>query len=115
MELTFAQSERATLGIEWELALVDRQTGDLRSVAQRILEAVRTDMPHLTDEDEHPYVKQELLLNTVELITDVCGTVGEGVEQLRETARNVMRHCEPLDVELYCQGSHPFAPPPSSR
>ncbi|WP_146341017.1 glutamate--cysteine ligase [Nesterenkonia sp. NBAIMH1] len=111
MELTFAQSERATLGIEWELALVDRQTGDLRSVAQRILEAVRTDMPHLTDEDEHPYVKQELLLNTVELITDVCGTVGEGVEQLRETARNVMRHCEPLDVELYCQGSHPFAPP----
>ncbi len=33
------------------------------------------------------------------------------MEQLRETARNVMRHCEPLDVDLYCQGSHPFAPP----
>lgn len=44
----FAQSERGTLGIEWELALVDRQTGDLRSVAQRILEAARAEMPELS-------------------------------------------------------------------
>ncbi|GFZ77552.1 glutamate--cysteine ligase [Nesterenkonia alkaliphila] len=111
MGLPFAESERSTLGIEWELALVDRQTGDLRSVAERILEATRAEHPELSGEDEHPYVKQELLLNTVELVTDVCHSVEEGVEQLRETARNVMKHCEPLDVDLYCQGSHPFAPP----
>ena len=37
VELPFAKSERFTLGLEWELALVDRQTGDLRSVAERIL------------------------------------------------------------------------------
>ncbi|NLS09107.1 glutamate--cysteine ligase [Nesterenkonia sp. MY13] len=111
MGLSFAESERSTLGIEWELALVDRQTGDLRSVAERILEATRAERPELSGEDEHPYVKQELLLNTVELVTDVCGEVSEGVDQLRETARNVMKHCEPLDVDLYCQGSHPFAPP----
>lgn len=111
MGLPFAESKRSTLGIEWELALVDRQTGDLRSVAERILEACRADHPELSGDDEHPYVKQELLLNTIELITDVCGSVDEGVGQLRETALNVMRHCEPLDVDLYCQGSHPFAPP----
>ena len=111
MELPFAQSDRSTLGIEWELALVDRQTGDLRSVAERILEAAHQDLPGLGSDEEHPYVKQELLLNTIELITDVCGSVEEGVEQLRETARSVMRHCDPLDVDLYCQGSHPFAPP----
>lgn len=111
MGLPFAESERSTLGLEWELALVDRQTGDLRSVAERILEAARAEFPELTGEDEHPYVKQELLLNTVELITDVSSSVEDGVGQLRETAREVMRHCEPLDVDLYSQGSHPFAPP----
>lgn len=111
MGLPFAESERSTLGLEWELALVDRQTGDLRSVAERILEAARAEFPELTGEDEHPYVKQELLLNTVELITDVSSSVEDGVGQLRETARDVMRHCEPLDVDLYSQGSHPFAPP----
>lgn len=111
MGLPFAESERSTLGLEWELALVDRQTGDLRSVAERILEVVRAEVPEISGTDEHPYVKQELLLNTVELITDVTHSVQEGVGQLRETARNVMRHCEPLDVDLYCQGSHPFAPP----
>lgn len=111
MGLPFAESERSTLGLEWELALVDRQTGDLRSVAERILEAARAEMPELSGEDEHPYVKQELLLNTVELVTDVSRSVEEGVGQLREIARGVMKHCEPLDVDLYSQGSHPFAPP----
>ncbi|WP_022871779.1 glutamate--cysteine ligase [Nesterenkonia alba] len=111
MELPFAKSERGTLGLEWELALVDRQTGDLRSVAERILEQSRAELPELSGEDEHPYVKQELLLNTIELVTDVCDTVDQGVEQLRSTARNVMKLCEPLDVDLYSQGSHPFAPP----
>src|SRR5690625_3251398 len=107
MGLPFAKSERSTLGLEWELALVDRQTGDLRSVAEHILEATHAENTELSDDDEHPYVKQELLLNTIELITDVCGSVEEGIGQLRETARNVMRHCEPLDVDLYSQGSHP--------
>ncbi|WP_300343421.1 glutamate--cysteine ligase [Nesterenkonia sp.] len=111
MGLPFADSERSTLGLEWELALVDRQTGDLRSVAERILEATHAEIPELSGDDEHPYVKQELLLNTIELVSDVCHSVDEGVDQLRETARNVMKHCEPLDVDLYCQGSHPFAPP----
>lgn len=111
MSLPFAESARSTLGLEWELALVDRQTGDLRSVAEHILEAVRADVPGLPDGEDHPYVKQELLLNTVELITDVCQTVEEGVDQLRATAQNLIRHCDPLDVELYSQGSHPFAPP----
>ncbi|GAA1809539.1 glutamate--cysteine ligase [Nesterenkonia flava] len=111
MELPFAKSDRSTLGLEWELALVDRQTGDLRSVAERILEAVRREIPELSGDDEHPYVKQELLLNTIELVTDVAQTVDQGVQQLRESAQTVMKHAEPLDVDLYCQGSHPFAPP----
>ena len=38
--IEFARSERGTLGIEWELALVDQDSGDLRQVAQTVLDAV---------------------------------------------------------------------------
>lgn len=110
MGLPFATSEQSTLGLEWELALVDRQTGDLRSVAERILKQMRAEAG-LGPDDDHPNVKQELLLNTIELVTDVCHEVSEGVGQLRASAQDLMEHCEPLDVDLYCQGSHPFAPP----
>ncbi|MDS2172062.1 glutamate--cysteine ligase [Nesterenkonia sp. CL21] len=115
MDLPFAPSERSTLGLEWELALVDRSSGDLRSVAEHVLTACLDDArapgvePH--EDEEHPYVKRELLTNTVEIITEVCDDVAEGVGSLRETAQQVLRHCDPLDVELYSQGSHPFAPP----
>ncbi len=39
-EIPFATSERSTIGIEWELALVDTDSGDLRQVAQTVLDAV---------------------------------------------------------------------------
>ena len=37
----FAHSERSTVGIEWEVALVDADSGDLRQAAEAILAAVR--------------------------------------------------------------------------
>ncbi len=111
MNLPFARSERSTLGLEWELALVDRQSGDLRSVAETVLESCRADIPGLRKDEEHPHVKQELLTNTVELITGINDRVDEGIGSLRDTAQHVLAHCEPLGVELYSQGSHPFAPP----
>ena len=33
--------------------------------------------PELNEDDEHPHIKQELLLNTVELVTGICNTVAE--------------------------------------
>ncbi|MDR8019874.1 glutamate--cysteine ligase [Nesterenkonia aerolata] len=111
MELPFARSERSTLGLEWELALVDHHTGDLRPVADQVLEACRRAEPSCGPDDDHPYVKQELLTNTVEVITDVCRSVGEGIAQLRQVAGLVEEICRPLGVELYSQGSHPFAAP----
>ena len=41
MEITFARSERSTLGIEWEVALVDKGSGELAGVAPEVLEALR--------------------------------------------------------------------------
>lgn len=110
MNLPFARSEQSTLGLEWELALVDASDATLQPVADRVLAQV-ADAAELHLGQEHPHVKPELLLNTVELVTDVCRTVAEGVGQLRESARTVQAVTDPMGVDLYCQGSHPFAEP----
>ena len=72
MHIPFAASERSTIGVEWELALVDQDSGDLRQVAQTVLDAVAPG-----NGEDHPHIKQELLLNTVEVVSGVCRTVGE--------------------------------------
>ena len=113
MNIDFAQSAQSSVGVEWELALVDAQTGELVSVAEQVLDAVRAGHPELKDDDEHPHVKQELLLNTVELVTGVCRTVGEAKADLSSAMRAVREVTDPMGVELFCAGSHPFAAPRS--
>lgn len=103
MRLDFAQSERSTLGVEWELALVDADTGDLRQVAQTVLDAVAPE-----DGSQHPTIRQELLLNTVELVTGVCRTVPEAMADLERSVALVREVTDPLRVELMCAGTHPF-------
>ena len=41
MQIPFAHSQRSSVGIEWELALVDADSGDLRQVAATVLDALR--------------------------------------------------------------------------
>lgn len=110
MQIDFAQSEASTLGIEWEIALVDAQSADLRSVAQEVLDGVKL-QDGLGIDDEHPRVTQELLSNTVELVTGVHHDVASARAELSETLAEVRRITDPLGVELYSGGSHPFAPP----
>ena len=104
MRIDFAQSRRSTVGAEWELALVEKRSGELTSVAERILTDVCP-----PGETEHPKIKQELLLNTVEIITDVCDTVDEVAEDLTDSLELVRKVTDPLGVELFCAGTHPFS------
>ncbi|MCW2830776.1 MAG: glutamate--cysteine ligase [Aeromicrobium sp.] len=104
MHIPFAESERSTVGIEWELALVDADSGDLRQVAQTVLDAVAP-----PDADEHPHIRQELLLNTVEVVSGVCHTVAEAGADLERAIEEIREVTDPLRVELMCAGTHPFA------
>ncbi|HUX70649.1 MAG TPA: glutamate--cysteine ligase [Cellulomonadaceae bacterium] len=104
MEIPFARSARSSVGIEWELALVDKDSGDLRQVAQTVLDAVRPPAG-----GEHPRIRQELLLNTVEVVSGVCRTVGEAGADLERAIGEVRTVTDPLRVELMCAGTHPFA------
>ncbi|MFC8922330.1 glutamate--cysteine ligase [Cellulosimicrobium sp. NPDC057127] len=102
--IPFARSERSSVGLEWELALVDADSGDLRQVAQTVLDAVRP-----AGGGEHPSIKQELLLNTVEVVSGVCRTVGEAGRDLERSIEEIRAVTDPLRVELMCAGTHPFA------
>ena len=104
MRLPFASSDRSTVGIEWELALVDADSGDLRQVAKTVLEAVAPE-----GGGDHPLIRQELLLNTVEVVSRVRRTVGEAGADLQEAIDELRPVLEPLRVELMCAGTHPFA------
>jgi carboxylate-amine ligase len=102
--LDFRASERATLGVEWELALVDRASRDLVNCAPRVLAAL-PDEPGLRAGRVH----RELLLNTVEVVTGICDTVPEALADLDETVATVRKATDALGLELFCAGTHPFA------
>ena len=111
MKIEFASSRQSTLGVEWELALVDAETGELASVANQVLRGVAARHPELNEDDEHPHIKQELLLNTVELVTGICTTVAEAKADLSSSLAAVRDVTDPMGVEIFCAGSHPFSPP----
>lgn len=104
MHIDFAASERSTIGIEWELAIVDRDTGGLVPMAPRVLEALRRD-----DGSEDPQITHELLLNTIEIQSRVHSCVPDAVADLAQLIRRVRGVVEPEGAELMCAGSHPFA------
>lgn len=104
MTLRFANSARSTVGIEWELALIDRESGELQNVAEQVLGQLQA-----PDYSAHPFITGELLLNTVELVTGVHRTIGGAVAELRDQLTELRFVTDPLGLELICAGSHPFA------
>lgn len=107
--MEFAQSPRSTLGIEWELQLIDTDSNDLRQSADSIMDAVEN-----LDIDSS-MIHREMLLNTIELVSkphervkDACADLLEGLEILHPLV-------EPMRITLGSAGSHPFANPVYQR
>lgn len=103
MRIPFQPSERSSLGIEWELELVDLDTRELTSGASEIL-AEMAPAPG----EEHPKAKHELLESTIEVITGVCSTVAEAREDLAGTVKEVQAAAARRNLGVMCSGTHPF-------
>jgi carboxylate-amine ligase len=103
VHIPFTPSTRSSLGVEWELELVDVDTRQLRSGASEILAAIRPD-----GAEEHPKAKHELLESTVEVITGVCTTVAEARADLAETVASVEVEAAKRNLGLMCSGTHPM-------
>jgi carboxylate-amine ligase len=104
--IDFTPSARPTLGVEWEFGLVDRRTRDLVNAAAPLFARVeeRTGLP-----GGSPRLHQELLRNTVEVVSGVCETVADAVADLHEVLGVVREAADELGVDLYSAGTHPFA------
>ena len=105
MQIPFHSSPSSSLGIEWELQLVDRETRELTSGATEILAELSRDVG--CGDGEHPTAKAELLQSTIEVITGVCTTVPEALADLAGTIAQVTALAEPRGLALMCAGSHP--------
>lgn len=104
MDIAFTSSERASLGVEWELELVNLDTRELASAATDILTEIGAGHP----EGEHPKAKHELLESTIEIITGVCTTVDEATQDLKQTLAEVSDAAQARGLGVMCSGTHPF-------
>jgi carboxylate-amine ligase len=96
--MDFAHSTRGTLGVEWELQLVDRSARDLAPVAPAVLARV--------DDDR---VKGEFLQNTVELVTGVHATTDAAIAEVRELRDLVVEAADAEGADVIGSGTHPTA------
>jgi carboxylate-amine ligase len=104
MTQSFATSTRSSVGIEWELMLADGETGDLAPRAPEVVDALEQATEH-----ERYTVTGELLTNTVEVTSGIGSTVAAAVDDIADAIAAVRTVTNPLEVELLCAGSHPFA------
>ncbi len=102
--IPFTGSPEPTIGVEWELALVDRDTRDLSNSAPEFFDLIAG-----RGVDRAERIHRELLSNTVELVTGVCHTVAEAMDDLGATLDVVRGLSDEIGVDLYGAGTHPFA------
>jgi carboxylate-amine ligase len=103
VRIDFSSSERTSLGVEWELELVDLDTRELTGASDAILAAISEH-----GDGEHPKAKHELFQSCIEVITGVCQTVSEACADLAGTVADVQRAAAERNVGLMCSGTHPI-------
>jgi YbdK family carboxylate-amine ligase len=104
VQIPFSPSPRSSLGIEWELELVDLESRQLANQASDILAVLGAEH----GDGGHPKAKHELLESTVEVITGVCQTVAEATADLRGTVAEVAAQAASRGLGLMCSGTHPM-------
>ena len=95
MTVPFATSARSSVGLEWELMLADRETGDLVGRAPDFL-------PELEERTEHERftVTGELLTKTIEVTSGIGDTVAAAVDDIGDAIDQVRALTSPRDIEL---------------
>ena len=101
MRVTFAASRQSSVGIEWEIGLVDVHTHEYVPAAPEILS-------HVEDSHDGP-IRQEFLTNMVELVSGVHARVPDAVADLAESLDYTRELATRAGVKLIGSGSHPFS------
>lgn len=96
--MEFSPSPGHTVGIEWELQLLDDETLDLSNGIVPLLEF----FPNTT------FVKPEFIQSCVELNSCVAASTEEATAHLALTLAKILRRCNELDLSVCGGGIHPF-------
>jgi glutamate---cysteine ligase / carboxylate-amine ligase len=99
-DLVFRGSAEPTLGVELELQILDRESGDLAPGAVRIIK--------MCEEEKVEGVSAELMQSMFEVKTGICKNVTEVREQLQPRLRKARICANSLGYELALGGTHPF-------
>ena len=99
-DLTFQPSPETSVGVELELQIVDRETGDLAPGAVPILKAC--------GEDAVPGVTAELMQSMIEVKTGVCHNLADARAQLWPSLQRLSNIASSLGYDLAIGGTHPF-------
>jgi carboxylate-amine ligase len=102
MTIEWNTSKGATLGVEWEVQLVDGQTRMLRQDAGVVLAG----LPGLTETGEHPHMRYELMQSTIEVVTGICGTVAEAKADLARSIKDLTATAAAHGIVLAASGTH---------
>ena len=96
--MRFASSERSTLGVEWELGIVDAESRELTGIGPELIS-------RLGDER----FTKEFLTNTVELVTGVHRSAGSAVDELRGLRDSLLTAADAAGAGVIGSGTHPFS------
>ncbi len=99
-EMVFHPSAEPSIGVEIELQILDRDSGDLAPGAVRIIKAC--------EEAKIEGVAAELMQSMIEVKTGVCKNVDEVRDQLFARTRKVRNIASSLGFELAMGSTHPF-------
>ena len=109
MPLPFGRSARSTLGVEWELQLVDQDSHDLRQSADAVIDQATVDGELFTG------IHREMLLNTIEVTSKPRATVAECLADIASCIDFLSPIARRLRIDLAAAGTHPFARPGRQR
>lgn len=106
--MKFEQSERGLIGVEWELQMIDKDTGDLRQSADAVMDIVES-------MGDVPNIHREMLLNTIEITSKPRRLASECLDDLLENIAIIQPVTTPMRIDLATAGTHPFATPAYQR
>ena len=98
----FARSAGPTLGVEWEICLVDPETRDLVPRAAEVIDEVQARHPDI-------HLEREFLQNTIELVTPVCVNTSEAIQALNKDLTAIKEVADEKGLKLWASGGHPFS------
>ena len=103
MDVDFAASRQSSVGLEWEMAIVDRHSLEQVPGAEVVLEQV-------SDPNGGP-IRGEFLDSMIELVSAAHLSVAAAEQELAHLLEQVLEWLEPHGLTVLPVGAHPFGDP----